>query len=140
MHPSYREHKELARRLLYKALGVSKSSEATSIPRVSTERLHLFNQDPIAHGPGSGSAGLDISGASLRQWRDSAWNRALVVVLVSRAQAIECSYPGRFGSQNWLAAKSMRGTIGALLGGGPGNETQTPPSDSDSDVRQMYLE
>ncbi|KAL0060301.1 hypothetical protein AAF712_012924 [Marasmius tenuissimus] len=110
MHPSYREHKELARRLLYKALGVSKSSEATSIPRVSTERPHLFNQDPIAHGPGSGSAGLEISGASLRQWRDSAWNRALVVVLVSRAQAIECSYPGRFGSHtiDWHALFSDR--------------------------------
>ncbi|KIK60918.1 hypothetical protein GYMLUDRAFT_244069 [Collybiopsis luxurians FD-317 M1] len=55
---------------------------------VSSARLSLFSQSPDEYGPSVPGARLDISGKSVKDLKDSPWNRTLILVLAQKAQEL----------------------------------------------------
>ncbi|KAL0063782.1 hypothetical protein AAF712_009339 [Marasmius tenuissimus] len=82
------EVNRLGRRILHKALGVSSNLEAAHCLSVEANQLLRFREDPGAHRPGVENTGLDLSGTTLQEWRDSAWNRALIDGLAAQARRL----------------------------------------------------
>ena len=97
---------QLIRTVLSKAFEVSSTglNRIWEIEPVTPARLKLFSQNPEDHGPTIPGARLDTSGKSVKDMRDSPWNRTLILKLAQNAKerVAMSSDPLKYGHAiNW---------------------------------------